>query len=289
MTDTYVLTKPPASVLDLLTPQAIKALDHVLGLLRRLHKRSLEQEDALKLDGTVQKFKTDESIVPAERQKFFDHLMQDILIALVPDKCIYMYNLVRAIGSLNVIEAGTSFGVSTMYLALAVGQNAERFGKTFCEAGVIATENEPAKARLARQYWTEAGQSVEPWIDLREGDLTQTLKSRLPEIDFVLFDSTHMSRTSNLYSAADQIPSLDADGHANTEDFGTKTEERCSAACRQYAVRKERLRRIPQLPQGRWKSLHHPDSAVRGRSGDVNLPTLSDWPSLRPIRLAPRI
>lgn len=83
---------------------------------------------------------------------------------------------------------------STIYLALAVGQNAKTAGKTPSQARVFATEMEASKVAQARKYWSEAGDSVEPWIELREGDLTKTLKSDLPVIDFVLFDSKPVYR-----------------------------------------------------------------------------------------------
>jgi predicted O-methyltransferase YrrM len=43
---------------------------------------------------------------------------------------------------------------------------------------VIATEKEPSKAAKARANWTQAGSEVEQWIDLREGDILETLKER---------------------------------------------------------------------------------------------------------------
>lgn len=45
------------------------------------------------------------------------------------------------------------------------------------------------KAAKAREHWAEAGESVERYVELREGDLTETLQINLPAIDFVLFDS----------------------------------------------------------------------------------------------------
>lgn len=114
----------------------------------------------------------------------------DRFVALDPDKCALVYLLLRSSGARFVVEAGTSFGVSTIWLALAVGQNAD------CQKApgkVIATENEPVKAAKAREHWKNAGPSVEPYIELREGDLRETLNSDLPEqVDFLLLDSTSL-------------------------------------------------------------------------------------------------
>ncbi|KAJ0335608.1 hypothetical protein KNSL1_013552, partial [Colletotrichum chrysophilum] len=110
----------------------------------------------------------------------------DRFVALEPDKCALVYLLLRAAGARYVLEAGTSFGVSTIWLALAVGQNA---GLQNSDGIVIATENEPTKASRAREHWKRAGRDVEKWIRLKEGDLRETLKTDVPEqIDFLLLD-----------------------------------------------------------------------------------------------------
>ena len=54
---------------------------------------------------------------------------------------------------------------------------------------VIATEHEATKAARARENWRLAGTTVEPWIELREGDILETLKEVPAPVDFVLLDS----------------------------------------------------------------------------------------------------
>ena len=51
---------------------------------------------------------------------------------------------------------------------------------------VIGTEYEPEKAKAARQHFAEAGLS--DLIDLREGDLRETLQRLEAPVDFVLID-----------------------------------------------------------------------------------------------------
>ena len=51
---------------------------------------------------------------------------------------------------------------------------------------VIGTEHEPEKARAARAHFEEAGLSR--FIDLREGDLRETLQQIDGPVDFVLVD-----------------------------------------------------------------------------------------------------
>jgi predicted O-methyltransferase YrrM len=110
-------------------------------------------------------------------------MLADKLVALDPDKAALCYLLCRSLGARRVVEAGTSFGVSTIYLASAVRDNVQASGG----AGVvIGTEHEPAKAAAARQNFDEAG--VSKWIDLREGDLRETLKEIDGPVDFMLAD-----------------------------------------------------------------------------------------------------
>ena len=162
-------------------------------LLTRLHALSLDQEKQLGLGNGNPSINnaTDALRMSTEQPaQSFDDLMRDKFIALTEDKAMFVYNMVRAKGAMTVVEAGTSFGVSTIYLALAVGQNANSAGKMPSEARVIATESEPTKAAKAREHWKMAGDDVEQYIQLREGDILQTLKGNVPEVDLVLFDST---------------------------------------------------------------------------------------------------
>ncbi|RXG43685.1 hypothetical protein VDGE_01292 [Verticillium dahliae] len=115
----------------------------------------------------------------------FDKLMLDKFIALDEDKCQFTYQLINAMGATNVVEAGTSFGVSTIYLALAVGKTKAATGKP---GTVIATEKETQKAEIARMYWARCGPTVEQEIDLRVGNLLETLKEGLPQVDLLLLD-----------------------------------------------------------------------------------------------------
>ncbi|KAL4907826.1 hypothetical protein BDW74DRAFT_148111 [Aspergillus multicolor] len=170
------------------SPNPVDAPPHILQLLADLHKRSLEQEAAI---ANAREGKIFSSMVIGELgdkkdpAAEFDKLMLDKFIALDEDKCQFTYQLINAMGATNVVEAGTSFGVSTIYLALAVAKTKAATGK---EGVVIATEKEAEKAKIAREYWRQCGPEVENQIDLREGDLLKTLKVDLPEVDLLLLD-----------------------------------------------------------------------------------------------------
>jgi predicted O-methyltransferase YrrM len=83
------------------------------------------------------------------------------------------------------VEAGTSFGVSTLYLAAAVRDTQLADGGA-TRGVVIGTEYEPEKAKVARANFSEAG--LADYIELREGDLRQTLRDVGGPVDFMLVD-----------------------------------------------------------------------------------------------------
>ncbi|HEX4213818.1 MAG TPA: class I SAM-dependent methyltransferase [Candidatus Dormibacteraeota bacterium] len=116
----------------------------------------------------------------AARVKAF---LSDKMVALDDDKAQLCYLLCRALDARRVVEIGTSHGVSTLYLAAAVRDNVRAGGG---EGGVIGTEYEPEKARAARANWERAGLS--DFIELREGDLRQTLRTLEGPVDFMLMD-----------------------------------------------------------------------------------------------------
>ncbi|PYI11013.1 hypothetical protein BO78DRAFT_426072 [Aspergillus sclerotiicarbonarius CBS 121057] len=171
------------------SPNPVDAPPHVLQLLSELHKVSLEQEALISPTGKTFSAKIIGDLQAkhpaANPQEEFDQMMLDKFIALDEDKCQFTYQLINAMGATNVVEAGTSFGVSTIYLALAVAKTKAATSKA---GTVIATEKEKAKADVARKYWVQCGATVEEQIDLREGDLLETLKENLPEIDLLLLD-----------------------------------------------------------------------------------------------------
>ncbi|EEQ89216.1 O-methyltransferase, variant [Blastomyces dermatitidis ER-3] len=176
-------------------PSPVVASQKVLDLLQKLHAASLAQEHAL---STVFWFMTRKLRALFTKQSWSsldDTFVKDKFIALEADKSEFLYLLARASGATTIVEAGTSFGVSTIYLALAAGQNAAALSPSPPTPGqgakVIATEKEPEKAQRARDHWKEAGPEVEPWITLLEGDLNDTLPAELKnveKVDLLLLD-----------------------------------------------------------------------------------------------------
>ena len=110
--------------------------------------------------------------------------VRDKFVALDPEKCDLCYMLCRSIRARRVVEFGTSFGVSTIYLAAAVRDTVrEERG----EGIVIGTEIEPTKARVANANLADAG--LERFVDVRVGDARETLRDAGGPVDFLLLDS----------------------------------------------------------------------------------------------------
>ncbi len=89
-----------------------------------------------------------------------------------------LYALVRATRPATVIEFGTSFGISTLYLAAAVRDNGT--------GRVITTELSKDKVTAARCTFVETG--LDDVITVLEGDARDTLSRLDGSADFVLLD-----------------------------------------------------------------------------------------------------
>jgi len=93
-------------------------------------------------------------------------LLGDAFIPVSADAGRLLYTLAYGAASGTFVEFGTSFGISTIYLAAAArDRGASR---------VITTEMHPGKATRAREYITEAG--LADVVEFRLGDALETLK-----------------------------------------------------------------------------------------------------------------
>ncbi len=148
------------------------------SLLTDLHARSDGQAAAMR---SFEASLTNQAQPPTTQEaKAF---LSDKLVALDSDKAEFCYQLCRASNARRIVEIGTSYGVSTLYLAAAVRDNVHASGG---DGVVIGTEYEPDKAAAARAHFAQAGLSR--FIDLREGDLRQTLSQIDGPVDFMLVD-----------------------------------------------------------------------------------------------------
>jgi predicted O-methyltransferase YrrM len=154
-------------------------------MLVRLHAQSNEQDEALAKYFEARKGSIDWGRLDDEAHRY----LADKLVALDADKSLFCHRLCLALRARRVIEVGTSHGVSTLYLAQALKRIEAVDGK---RGVVIATEYEAPKARAARANFSAAG--LTGYIDLREGDLRETLLQIEGPVDFVLMDIWEMAR-----------------------------------------------------------------------------------------------
>lgn len=147
------------------------------GVLGRLHKQARNQLPGLIANYGVAALLAKLGRQPSEHVRTDYH--RDKLIPIDPEQGWLIYLLCRSLGARRAVEFGTSFGVSTLYMAAAIRDQGG-------DGIVIGTEIEPAKAEKARAHFTEAG--VDGLIDLREGDALQTLADCGGPVDFLLVD-----------------------------------------------------------------------------------------------------
>ncbi len=103
--------------------------------------------------------------------------MKDAYIAITREQGEFVYDLLLKHQAKHIVEFGTSFGISTLYLGAAAQVTGGH---------VITTELLPEKCRVARENFADAG--LQDFIEVREGDALETLQDVEPGIDFLLMD-----------------------------------------------------------------------------------------------------
>lgn len=103
---------------------------------------------------------------------------EDLYIPISAEAGNLLYALVRACRPETVVEFGTSFGISTIYLAAAVADNGV--------GHIVTTELSERKAEVARANLKEAG--VGAAVTILVGDALETLRDLDGPIGLVLLD-----------------------------------------------------------------------------------------------------
>lgn len=103
---------------------------------------------------------------------------QDIYMPVSADGGRLLYNLVRATRPAQIVEFGTSYGISTVHLAAAVRDNGT--------GHVVTTEMSSTKATAARRTFAATG--LDDLVTVLEGDALQTLAELQPPVDFLFLD-----------------------------------------------------------------------------------------------------
>ncbi|HEV2374007.1 MAG TPA: class I SAM-dependent methyltransferase [Streptosporangiaceae bacterium] len=114
------------------------------------------------------------TVPPQERSD----ALQDFYLPISAEAGKLLYALTRAIRPTTVVEFGTSFGISTIYLAAAVTDNGT--------GHVVTTELNAKKAEAAQKNLQDAG--VGEAVTVLTGDARQTLANVPGPIGLVLLD-----------------------------------------------------------------------------------------------------
>lgn len=102
---------------------------------------------------------------------------KDVYLSISKDQGNALYHLIKEKGMRNIVEFGTSFGISTLYLAK---------GALETNGHIITTELIASKAKKAIQNFTDAG--VNELINVKIGDALKTLENHSDSIDLLLLD-----------------------------------------------------------------------------------------------------
>lgn len=125
-----------------------------------------------------------------------------------------IYSVARTARAQTIVEFGTSFGISTIFLASALRDNGG--GK------VITTEFDPEKAARAKKNLTAAG--LEDLVEFRVGDALATLRADLPrEIDLIFLDGAKGLYLNVLKLLEPQLRSGGIVASDNTDHDGMET------------------------------------------------------------------
>src|SRR5260370_5433503 len=145
----------------------------VRGLLDRLFRAA--GDDDLRRPRIAERYP--DGFVEATAREQAD-AFQELYIPVSPEGGRLLYALIRASRPSTVVEFGTSFGISTIYLAAAVRDNGT--------GRVVSTELNAAKVAQATANIAEAG--LAGWVTILEGDARETLATVDAPVEFVLLD-----------------------------------------------------------------------------------------------------
>jgi predicted O-methyltransferase YrrM len=166
MTLTETIRSSPSS---LLMPSVARTLD-------RLHRRA--RADLLRIALVAPFVIPDLLGLRRPDDDRLSHRMRSAYIPVSRSQGQMLYLIARTIDARRIVEFGTSFGISTLYLAAAVKDNGGGV--------VVGSELEPSKHAKANEHLREAG--LDGFTDVRLGDALVTLADVEAPVDMVLLD-----------------------------------------------------------------------------------------------------
>jgi predicted O-methyltransferase YrrM len=103
--------------------------------------------------------------------------VDEFLISIGPDTGTLLNVLIKGARSRSIVELGTSYGHSTVFLAEAARA---------CDGHVVSIDVSAQKQRYAREQLAEAG--LDAVVDFVTGDAREVLAAMHGPLDFVLID-----------------------------------------------------------------------------------------------------
>ena len=164
---------------------------------------------------------------------------KDVYLSISKEQGVDLVQLIKKHQLRNIVEFGTSFGISTLFLAQ---------GALETRGHIVTTELIESKARKAVENFKRAG--VDHLIEVRLGDALETLKGYDQPIDLLLLDGW-----KDLYLPLFRM--LEPNFHAGTIIYVDNADMADTQAF---------LRAVSQYPKYRIRPQHH---------GKVALITLS--------------
>jgi len=148
----------------------------LIEVLTKLHREANRQNIPL-----IGRFATQFARWASGRPLVWERLSPQLstyYLAVDPKSGMYLYFLARALQVRKVVEFGTSFGISTIYLAAAVRDNGGGV--------VIGTERVPEKANQAMANLRAAG--LADYAEIRLGNAPDTLYDLEGPVDMLFND-----------------------------------------------------------------------------------------------------
>ena len=106
-----------------------------------------------------------------------NYVMHKVCVPVCTETGNFLHMITRILKPEKVVEFGTSFGVSTIFLASALEKNNKGL--------LITSEIDEYKVQLAKQHFLKA--KIAHRIEIRNGDALQTL-SNIENIEFLFLD-----------------------------------------------------------------------------------------------------
>jgi len=147
----------------------------VAKLLDQLHQEAAEQMPSI--HAVIKDMRSGQTSAQKMPSNWAEQ-MSDFHLSVSREQGRFLYQTVRATKAQYVVEFGTSFGISTIYIAAALKDN--HSGK------IISAELIESKAVKAKNHIHDAGLSE--YVDIRIGDALETLKDPEKPIDLLYLD-----------------------------------------------------------------------------------------------------